>query len=181
MNKKLGGILSIILVLVVVLSLYIYDNNQKGATETISINSTPPSAPVRLIFIHHSVGENWLSDDNGKLGLALKDNNYFLSDTNYGWGPDAIGDKTDIGQWWLWFRGPSSSTYLNALYTESGDNSPYTRLSTNPGGENEIIMFKSCYPNSALQGTSQDPVPSIDNNPTERTGVRFRVSYYQQC
>lgn len=39
---------------------------------------TPPSvtfnpagpAPVRLIFIHHSTGENWLTDDNGDLGKA---------------------------------------------------------------------------------------------------------------
>lgn len=163
--RKLWVILSIIIVLVVVLGFFIYDNTQRETTETISVNSTHPSAPVRLIFIHHSVGENWLSDENGKLGLALKDNNYFLSDTNYGWGPDGIGDKTDIGNWWLWFRGPDSNTYLKALYNESGTNSPYTRLDNNPGGENEIIMFKSCYPNSALQGNKDEPVPSIEGNP----------------
>jgi hypothetical protein len=56
----------------------------------------PPPEPVRLIFIHHSCGENWLSDWNGGLGIALRDNNYAVSDTNYGWGPDAIGDRTDI-------------------------------------------------------------------------------------
>jgi hypothetical protein len=176
MNRRLWGIVSIILILVVVLCLFIYDN-QKGTTETVSVNSTPPSAPVRLIFIHHSVGENWLSDENGKLGLTLKDNNYFVSDTNYGWGPNGIGDKTDIGQWWIWFRGPDSNTYLNALYNESGANSPYTRLETNPGGENMIIMFKSCYPNSALQGTGQDPVPIIDNNPLkgQESGSEFHT------
>jgi len=26
-------------------------------------------------------------------------------------------------------------------------------------------MFKSCFPNSALQGSVNDPVPSIDTNP----------------
>ena len=25
----------------------------------------PPEEPVRLIFIHHSCGSNWLSDGNG--------------------------------------------------------------------------------------------------------------------
>lgn len=125
---------------------------------------TAPSEAVRLIFIHHSTGENWLADDNGGLGIALRDNNFFVSDTNYGWGPDSIGDTTDIGHWWLWFRGPDSSTYLEALYEESEQNSDYSRLASNTGGENEIVMFKSCFPNSALQGNPNASVPVIENN-----------------
>lgn len=102
----------------------------------------PPASTVRLIFIHHSCGSNWLSDGNGGLGIALRDNNYFVSDTNYGWGPDSIGSSTDIGHWWSWFRGPNNATYLGALYAENDLHSSYSRLSTNPGGENEVIMFK---------------------------------------
>jgi len=34
----------------------------------------------------------------------------------------------------------------------------------NPGGENEIIMFKSCYPNSYLKGNPNDP-PTTGDNP----------------
>jgi hypothetical protein len=124
-----------------------------------------PTTPVRLIFIHHSTGQNWLADNNGGLGIALRDNNYFVSDTNYGWGPDSIGSSTDIGHWWLWFRGPNSETILSALYNESGQNCPYSRLATNPGGENQIIMFKSCFPNSALKGNASDPMPPISSNP----------------
>jgi len=45
---------------------------------------TPPVDPVKLIFIHHNCGENWLEDGNGGLGLALESNNYYVSDTNYG-------------------------------------------------------------------------------------------------
>ena len=71
-----------------------------------AINAGPPASTVKLIFIHHSTGENWLADDNGGLGIALRDNNYFVSDTNYGWGPDGIGDRTDIGHWYDWFAGP---------------------------------------------------------------------------
>ena len=61
------------------------------------LDASPPAQVQRLIFIHHSTGENWLADDGGKLGIGLKQANYFVSDTNYGWGPNDIGDKTDIG------------------------------------------------------------------------------------
>ena len=117
----------------------------------------PPAETVKLIFIHHSSGENWLTDGHGNLGRALGENNYFVSDTNYGWGPDSIGDRTDITDWPEWFTGPDSARYLSALYTESGQNSWYTRNLSDPGGENQIIMFKSCFPNSNLEGSPNDP------------------------
>ena len=99
--------------------------------------------------------------NNGGLGIALRDNNYFVSDTYYGWGPDSIGDYTDIGHWWTWFRDSNSATYLSAIYNESNQSSTYSRLSADPGGENEIIMFKSCYPNSYLEGNPDDrPLPA---------------------
>ncbi len=129
-----------------------------------ALNPNPPSAPLRLIFIHHSTGENWLADDQGGLGRALRDSNYFVSDTNYGWGPDGIGDTTDIGHWFTWFRSSNSSTYLNALYAESEQHSEYSRLAQNPGGENKIILFKSCFPNSQLGGKPNDP-PAAGDNP----------------
>jgi len=115
---------------------FVARDNPPGA---LADNPNPPATPVKLIFIHHSTGENWLADDNGRLGLSLRDNNYFVSDTNYGWGPDSIGDTTDIGHWWTWFRGPRSAVYTAALYAESGQHSSYSRLPTDPGGENEII------------------------------------------
>jgi len=134
-------------------------------------NPSPPASPVKLIFIHHSTGENWLADDNGNLGLALRDNNYFVSDTNYSWGPDdldvsadKIGDHTDIGHWWNWFRGPHSATYLAALYAESDQHASYSRLAADPGGENRIILFKSCFPNSNIGGNPSDP-PTVGDNP----------------
>ncbi len=131
----------------------------------VSASISPPAEPVRLIFIHHSCGSNWLSDSNGGLGIALRDNNYYVSDTNYGWGPVSIGSSTDIGHWWLWFRGPDSTDYLNALYVESDQHSSYSRMTIEVSGENEVIMFKSCYPNSALKGDVNDPVPEIEDNP----------------
>ena len=117
----------------------------------------PPSSPVKLIFIHHSSGENWLSDEHGGLARALQAENYYGSDTNYGWGPDSIGDRTDIVNWPEWFRGPQTDRYMAALYAENGVNSPYARSLTDPGGENQIVMFKSCFPNSDLSGNPDDP------------------------
>ena len=122
-----------------------------------------PTTPLKLAFVHHSVGENWLTDDQGALGRTLDTDNYFVSDTNYGWGPDSIGDRTDIPNWPEWFTGPDSPTYLSALYTQSDQNSSYTRTLVDPGGENDIIMFKSCYPNSSLAGNPNDPpAPGTD-------------------
>jgi len=120
-------------------------------------NQNPPAHKVKLIFIHHSCGENWLADGHGGLGRTLAQNNYFVSDTNYGWGPDGIGDRTDITDWPEWFTGPNNSRYLRTLYKESGKHSPYTRTLSDPGGENQIIMFKSCFPNSNLEGRPNDP------------------------
>ena len=135
----------------------------QGAYESLQFTSAPgpPVSPVKLIFIHHSTGENWLNDGYGMLGMALANNNYFVSDTNYGWGPYGIGDRTDIPNWTEWFRSANTAVYMNALLNESGQNSTYTRLLTDPGGENEIILFKSCFPNSNLEGNPNDP-PSAD-------------------
>lgn len=134
-----------------------------GATN--SLNPDPPSEVVKLVFVHHSCGENWLSDSDGSLGNTLGYNNYYVSDTDYDWGPDEIGSYTDIGHWWDWFRGPDSSTYLSELYVWSGDpNADYTRPMADPGGENEVIMFKSCYPNSELKGNPGDS-PTTGDNP----------------
>jgi hypothetical protein len=129
-----------------------------------AIDTSRPASPVKLVFIHHSTGEQWLADGHGRLGIALRENNYFVSDTNYGWGPDSIGDATDIGNWWTWFRGPSSARYMSALYAESGQNCGYSRLAHDPGGPNRIVLFKSCFPNSQLSGPSS-PIPAIADNP----------------
>ncbi|HEX7555789.1 MAG TPA: hypothetical protein VF338_04130, partial [Leptolinea sp.] len=79
------------------------------------VNANPPASPVRLIFIHHSTGENWLNDENGGLARELQENNYFPSDTNYGWGPDGIGDRTDIPNWVEWFRGQNTTQIMKAV------------------------------------------------------------------
>ncbi|MCJ7826622.1 MAG: hypothetical protein MUP36_00040 [Demequinaceae bacterium] len=147
-----------------------------GPIPTIDSEAPAPEETVKLIFIHHSTGENWLGDESGGLGLALADNNYFVSDTYYGWGPEdsllgsVIGDNTDIGHWWNWFLGPSRDTIMDAVYSESGQATSYSRLADDPGGENEIVMFKSCFPNSNIEGSPNDP-PTAGHNPLEGAGT----------
>ncbi len=137
-----------------------------------AIDNSPPASTVKLIFIHHSTGGNWLADANsdqpyGGLGTALMNNNYYVSATNYGWGPNSVGDRTDIPDWPEWFTSSNSSTILPALYSETGQNvggfGSWSCLGTDPGGENEIIMFKSCFPNSDLYGSPTDEAGSTLN------------------
>ena len=138
-----------------------------------AVDNSPPSSVVKLIFIHHSTGGNWLADSNteqpyGALGTALMNNNYYVSATNYGWGPESIGDLTDIPDWPSWFTGTNSSTVLSSLYTEYnqnvGDFGSWARLAVDPGGQNEIIMFKSCFPNSDLFGNTTDAAGTTPND-----------------
>ena len=118
---------------------------------------SPPDHIVKLVFIHHSSGENWLNDEHGGLGRTLGENNYFVSDTNYGWGPEAIGDRTDIPNWLEWFRSKNTDAIMQAVFEESGQNAWYTRDLADPGGENEIVLFKSCFPKSNLEVPPDDP------------------------
>ncbi len=142
---------------ITLLSLLAAMSSDAAHSTQAALDPTPPSELVKLVFIHHSTGENWLADNNGRLGIELGENNYFVSDTNYGWGPDGIGDRTDIPDWLEWFRSKRTASYTSALFRENNRHSPYSRKLTDPGGKNEIILFKSCFPNSNLSGRPTDP------------------------
>jgi len=161
--------------------------------------SEKPNNPVKLLFIHHSVGGQWLSHGYGGLVNELNKNNYYINDVTYGWEPPElsntlpkkinsyyrkvkrkimggktsetgaynIGNKTDIGHMPEWFLGPDSEMVMQAIYNEDletttfGDHSNSTSKTPlpNPGTgiENQIIMFKSCFPNTLLKGNPQEP------------------------
>ncbi len=171
------------------------------AQDVSQSNPDTQQVPVKLLFVHHSVGGYWLAHENGGLVSELNKNNYYVSDVTYGWEPATltngfakkvkrkvmstlgkankgaygIGDRTDIGQMPEWFLGTDSDLIMSSLYGENletdnfGDhkNSNSTNPLENPGEivENEIIMFKSCYPNTLLKGNASDP-PSQLKNPT---------------
>lgn len=152
---------------------------------------SPPTQTLKLIFVHHSTGGNWLADPNpdqphGELGATLMANNYYVSATNYDWGPDGVGSRTDIPNWPEWFTGPNSGTIMNALFNEFGQTlyAPgdwryfgwWPRLAVDPGGENQIIMFKSCFPNSDVYGNPDDP-PHAQPNDWEYSVANFKAVY----
>ncbi len=126
---------------------------------TASLDVTKPASPVRLVFIHHSCGQNWLSDTDssygGSLGDALNDNNYYVSDTSYGWNAepgDNLGNNTNTADWPLWFN----DTKMQYVYATASHSTWDGNDIAQPAGENEIVMFKSCYPLSEVGASIDD-------------------------
>ena len=112
------------------------------ATVTANFMEIPDT--VNLMFIHHSVGQNWL--DSG-LRAALDAKAYIdeVNEITYNdvVTPDAgrpsslgdvAGDNTDMNTWLYWFN-----DYLGSVETFECTS-----------GTNRIIMFKSCFPNSHI-------------------------------
>jgi hypothetical protein len=143
-----------------------------AASALTRMNTLPPAVTERLVFIHHSCGDNWLDTGNGNLGDTLGTNNYYVRDIYYGW--DApynvdIGNETDTDDWPTWFTDMTvqengvarRDNIMNAVYTTDSMHATYSPI-TNPGGENDIIMFKSCYPLSEV-GDSIDDEKAIYN------------------
>ena len=95
-----------------------------------------------LVFMHHSVGQNWL---NSGLNTRLLEKEYVderndiyysVPVSNVSGRPNSLGSPAgnylDMNHWILWFN-----DYLGTVKTIGASD-----------GENRIIMFKSCYPNS---------------------------------
>jgi hypothetical protein len=141
--------------------LVIYFSSSCGSVDTTLLDTTAPQSTVRMIFIHHSTGSAWISSSSGELGLSLNANNYYTTESDYGWDAetdDNLGDSTDTEDWLSWFN----NTKMPYVYANSS-HYDYSNNITDPGGENEIIMFKSCYPNSEVGGSIDDE-KAIYNN-----------------
>jgi len=153
------------------------------------LNPDPPIQTVRLVFIHHSVGEDWLKPEMGDLIHNLNENNYYVFDTNYDWGPtdqdvndgNPIGYHTDIGHWYNWFLGPHREIYLTALYNNNHLTPSYTNSDSLiiPTSENVIVMFKSCFTSAQViyGDTNDQPLPIGMLNPLYGKGVDVDTVY----
>ena len=129
----------------------------------------------KFIFIHHSTGGYWIanaSSAGGGLGSALDNAGIYVRNIGYDMDNNdfdppqnsTIADTTDIGHWWLWFadttlqansvaRRDNVLDGLNGVYETTNKNvsrGSYTTTMTDPGGENDIIMIKSCYPSANI-------------------------------
>lgn len=117
---------------------------------------TPPSQRVNLLFIHHSVGGQLLADpgplensqdarrslhrshpNGGGLRTLLERQGYAVHEASYG---SEIGQKTDLFDWLPKFR----ESMPRILATRWQDE-------TLSSGSNQVVAFKSCYPNNAFE------------------------------
>jgi hypothetical protein len=123
---------------------------------TLALALAAAQAADDVIFLHHSVGENWL---NNSLRDALVAKSYIdeCNEITYGTSmqPDASrpaslgdvpGDNTNMNHWVLWFN-----DYLGRVKTYDCDD-----------GFNRIIMFKSCFPTSEIWETGVEPGDPFD-------------------
>lgn len=147
------------------------------------VDTTSPVSPVRLVFVHHSVGWAWLNPDEGNLLGTLRARRYYVSDTDYDWGPPDtdvndganVGSHTDIGHWYNWFLGPHRDTYLASLYTNTALSADWrdSESVADPGGENTVIVFKSCFVSAqTIYGDENDaPLAAGLANPLRGRGT----------
>jgi hypothetical protein len=117
------------------------DSGDAGDNATPSLVQTGMTKK-NLVFIHHSVGENWLRQG---LAYALNDRGYHVADITYGW--------REYGDWPVWFTDAVMDLVFQELGTMSAENSIAPA-----DGENSIVMFKSCFPNSDVGESITDEI-----------------------
>lgn len=124
------------------------DNNPNTPYNEM-LNIDPPVSTVKMVFIRGTTGARWLQSGYGNLGLYLNANNFYVTETDYGWqaaavpsgcGNTQIGARTDTTDWPCWFN-PTVMPYVFANH----QNYAYTNNIHNPPAENEIVLFKSSY------------------------------------
>jgi hypothetical protein len=124
------------------------------------VSARPPSGPVDLLFLHHSVGAQMLADpgpadarglthpNGGGLRRLLEADGYAVHEATYG---SALGERTDLFDWLPKFRDEMD----RVLRVEQQDR-PLPE-----GRVNRVVLFKSCYPNNYFRGFGTEP-----GNPT---------------
>lgn len=161
------------------------NNSVVGGTKVKEIDlvgykDTKPERTMKLFFIHHSVGGQWLADkgeakeivpdtclyvnhpNGGGLRTLLQQNNYEVHEAGY---KSKIGDKTDVNDWNAKFR----DRMEDILSCDRQDTS-YKDASA----KNDIIVFKSCYPNNAIEAEGKEPG---DPDSPEKTTANYKASY----
>ncbi|MFZ5893633.1 MAG: hypothetical protein ACOY0T_21400 [Myxococcota bacterium] len=102
-----------------------------------------PSRPLSMVWLHHSTGDRLLK---GGLLDALKQDGIAFHDINYeeaavdGY---VVGDHTDIDDWPKTFNTPKYFEVVKR-WELTGDKPAH-----------DIVMFKSCYPNSNIKNDAQ--------------------------
>jgi hypothetical protein len=130
-----------------------------------------PNRPLNLLFIHHSCGGQLLASagpdqgtnciytthpNGGGLRSRLEKSSYLFHEASYG---SRIGEKTDVFDWLPKFRNE-----MDAILACDFQDSRFS-----DGRRNEIVVFKSCFPNNAFkpggeaQGNPMGPELTLSN------------------
>src|SRR3954466_14133132 len=120
-----------------------------------AFSPAPPAQPLELLFIHHSCGGQLLAavgteeargnciydkhPNGGGLRQRLSAEHYAVHEASYG---SEIGEATDLFDWLPKFR-----TKMDKILSVELNDHP---LPT--GVRNQVVVFKSCFPNSAFVG-----------------------------
>jgi hypothetical protein len=158
--------------------------------------NTPPDSTTRILFIHHSCGGNWAADCGTyqEIPNVVGGSNIYLAHENGGGLRRALlaiktlagnsvyelheaarksflGAKTDVCHWYKKFTNyfdRNDSTLVDMLNVDMQDKIYDGQI------QNEIIMFKSCYPNSDLEAGGPTLNPLTD---TEKTIGNYKTVY----
>ncbi|MCD6162122.1 MAG: hypothetical protein J7K40_06885 [candidate division Zixibacteria bacterium] len=118
--------------------------------------------PKKMVFLHHSVGSGILYE--GGLQDSLLEMNILVKSSTYG---SEIGEHTDMCYWLPKFQNDMDKI----IKFKSHPNKYYT-----DGSSNDIVMFKSCFPNSFIAGEGHEPGNPLSN---ERTIANYKAVFNQ--
>ncbi|MBW2462335.1 MAG: hypothetical protein JRH11_11870 [Deltaproteobacteria bacterium] len=135
------------------------ESHEEGPMALDEYSPDAPGEQLRLLFVHHSVGGQLLADEGdavgeqsiyrsyprgGGLRSLLQSNGYQVGEASYG---SRIGENTDLFDWLPKFRDHMD----DVLRIERQDQ-------TLPGdARNDIVVFKSCFPNSKFVARGEGP------------------------
>jgi hypothetical protein len=113
-------------------------NDHTSLVRSPGVDPGKPSKPLSMVWLHHSTGDALLA---GGLLDAIKNDGVDFHDVNYeeavvdGY---VVGDHTDIPDWPKTFNTPKYFDVVKTWELPAG------------GRHHDVVMFKSCYPNSDI-------------------------------
>ena len=141
-----------------------------------SYSTEKPEKRLNFLFIHHSCGATLMADkgeksgeyclwpnhpNGGGLRSLLEQNNYSVHEATYG---SKIGEDTDINHWHAKFQ-----NYMDIVLKTDHQDNLYKDDSIN-----QVIVFKSCYPNNKIKADGTSPG---DPDSPERTLWNCKAAY----
>lgn len=129
------------------------------AMDLSAYSEAPLDQPLPLLFIHHSIGGQWLAEPGSQIGEhnlwerhpnggnlrgALQEAGFEVHQATYG---SAVGEHTDLFDWL-----PKMSDQMDRILATDRQDTVH-----DDGVVNRVVLFKSCYPNSKLEGPGRPP------------------------